>query len=435
MSNKPSLFVMIENEWVGTLIPQGTHAFTFIYSDEWLVKPDACPLSLSMPLQEAPHKESYVYAFFDNLLPDNMAVRQRIQRQFSLPSAHCFDVLSCVGSDCVGALQLLKEKSAITNRRRIQATSLKDSDVANVLRHHHNAPLGMSANHDFRLSIAGAQEKTALLWYESSWQLPMATTPTSHIMKLPIGRIEHAHIDLSDSIENEWLCLKILAAFGLPVCKTQMATFEDQKVLVVERFDRCWNKKGTWLSRLPQEDMCQALGLPSTLKYESDGGPGIKTIMDLLQNSEYSKMDREQFLKTVFLFWVLGAIDGHGKNFSIFLKSKGRFHLTPIYDVISIFPLIEKKQMAIEKTTMAMAVRGKNKHYGWNRIQRRHWLNTAQQCSFPEKAMLAIMEDVFDKLEAVIAQVENELPKAFPEFIAHSIFSGMRSSKKKGEMQ
>lgn len=113
----------------------------------------------------------------------------------------------------------------------------------------------MARDQEFPISIAGAQEKTALLRHNKRWQRPIATTPTTHIFKLPIGKIEHAGIDLSDSVENEWLCMEILREFGLPVATTNIETFEDTKVLVVERFDREISSDKTWIIRHPQEDM------------------------------------------------------------------------------------------------------------------------------------------------------------------------------------
>ena len=97
--------------------------------------------------------------------------------------------------------------------------------------------------------------------------------------------------------------------------------------------------------RLPQEDFCQALGINSGLKYESDGGVGIKEIMDFLNGSYNAKIDRINFFKTNFLFWVLGAIDGHAKNFSLFIEPEGKYRLTPLYDIMSAYPLIAKKQL------------------------------------------------------------------------------------------
>lgn len=168
--------------------------------------------------------------------------------------------------------------------------------------------LSSTAESRARNSLAGAQEKTALLWYQDRWQRPLGSTPTSHIFKLPIGRIEQNNIDLSESCENEWLCLRIAKAFGFPVAHAELATVGQKKVLIVERFDRRWSRDG-WLMRLPQEDFCQALGVAPALKYESHGGPGIADAMKLLLGSRLATPDREMFFKSQILFWMLAAID------------------------------------------------------------------------------------------------------------------------------
>jgi serine/threonine-protein kinase HipA len=312
------------------------------------------------------------------------------------------------------------------------AVPISNQEIARLLKHYQIAPLGMDKNHDFRISIAGAQEKTALLWHQEKWCLPQGTTPTSHIIKLPIGHIKHANIDLSESIENEWLCLKILSAYNLPVNDAKIISFEDVKTLVVERFDRHWAENQKWLMRLPQEDLCQALGKPSGLKYESDGGPGIKTIMNLLLGANNPLVDRQQFMKSVFLFWILGAIDGHAKNFSINIESQGRYQLTPLYDVISAYPIAAKRQLEWQDLKMAMAVKDKNRHYLWQKIQIRHWLATADLCQFSVSLMQNIIDDVFDNMENVISQVSTLLPNNFPQQITDAIFSGMRQVKKRG---
>lgn len=279
--------------------------------------------------------------------------------------------------------------------------------------------------------MAGAQEKTALLWFENKWCLPRGITPTSHIIKLPIGFIKHAHLDLSESIENEWLCLKILEAFQLSVNHSRMINFAGVQTLVVERFDRRWTQDGTWLIRLPQEDLCQALGKPAGLKYESDGGPSIQNIMAILQGSQQALIDRETFMKSVFLFWVLGAIDGHAKNFSICIGPKGRYHLTPLYDVISAYPLAAQHQLEWQKLKMAMSLKSHLRHYHWSTIQLRHWLNMATCCQFSEKRMHSLIDEVCDRMENVIDHVTNLLPNDFPEPISTSIFTGMREVKKR----
>lgn len=427
------LFVYMNGSLVGKLIRESTGQLIFTYDEGWLNWNNSRPISLSMPLTEIPYKGYVVDCYFDNLLPDSELILERIQTRFNAPSKKCFDLLSFIGGDCVGALQLLTQPLT-SNIKKIQGTLINNQAIAKLLKHYQTAPLGMDSKFDFRISIAGAQEKTALLWYDNEWYLPDGETPTSHIIKLPIGIIKHSGIDLSDSVENEWLCLKILSGFNLPTNQAQIIQFDDVKTLVVERFDRRWSEDGQWLIRLPQEDLCQALSVSPGLKYESDGGPGIQEIMRVLQGSQEAPHDRKKFMKSVFLFWVLGAIDGHAKNFSLRLESQGRYQLSPLYDVLSAYPLAAKKQLAWQELKMAMALKGKNRHYLWSNIQLRHWFTMAEKSQFPETLMQEIIDEVCDTMESVINQVAQALPSHFPSHIADPIFTGMRQIRNRCKM-
>ena len=422
------LYVFMNGQKVGRLTRTTAARLRFEYCEEWLQSELKRPLSLSMPLSRQVYIGEVVENFFENLLPDSQPIRSRIQTRFGARSNRCFDLLWHVGRDCVGALQLIPEDAAYLDIRRIDAAELTGPEIADILRNYATMPLGMNDD-DFRISIAGAQEKTALLRLNDKWYRPLGVTPTSHIFKLPIGRIIHSGLDLTDSVENEWLCHLILKAYGIPVADTDIAFFDGIKVLVVKRFDRRWADDRSWLIRLPQEDMCQALNIPPALKYESDGGPGMEKIMTLLLGSVNALADRHLFLKTQVLFWLLAAVDGHAKNFSIFLLPGGSYRLTPLYDVMSAYPLIASQQVDLRKVKMTMAVRGKNAHYHWDTILPRHWLATARSCQFPVDEMEMIIEELLDKTDQVIEQVSAELPAFFPEAVAHSIFHGLRTAR------
>ncbi len=377
---------------------------TFTYNQEWLNTPGARPISLSLPLISQPFIGDVVYNFFDNLLPDNPQIRARIQTKFQAATDQPFDLLACIGRDCVGAIQIIEDKIP-SFKKRINFESLSESEIASLLRDYRQYPLGMKdINDEFRVSIAGAQEKSAFLYHEGKWCKPLKDTPTSHIFKLPIGFIQHQQMDLSDSCENEWLCLKMTEAFGLPVPKSKIVNFEEVKVLVVERFDRKLSSDSTWLMRLPQEDICQALGISPNLKYQSDGGPGIEKIMRLLLGSA-TNTDRDMFYRSQVLFWLLAAIDGHAKNFSVFIEPEGKYHLTPLYDIMSAYPLVTKKQLQIKKIKMAMALKGKNNHYHWHNIQRRHFLETAKAVNYPVERAQVILDEILQQIDFVIEQV------------------------------
>jgi len=284
---------------------------------------------------------------------------------------------------------------------------------------------------DFRISIAGAQEKTGLLWHQNQWHLPLGSTPTSHILKLPIGVLPQKNIDLSDSCENEWLCLKIAAAYGFAVNEANIVYAEEMKALALTRFDRRWSQDGHWLMRLPQEDMCQALGVAPALKYESDGGPGIAGIMHFLLGSRISTDDREVFFKAQILFWLLAAIDGHGKNFSVFLEPESRYRMTPLYDIISAYPLMAAKSIPKQKAKMAMALTGSKKYYKWQTIQPRHFLSTAKVVGFSEQRAGELMAEMKMQTAKVIEAVREQLPVDFPTAISESIFDGVLNQAKR----
>lgn len=420
------LFVYMNNKKVGVLSKISAGVLQFVYDKTWLQSKYGRPISLSMPMQEAPYAGEVVYNYFDNLLPDNDSIRKRIQKRFEIEANHCFDILSYIGADCVGALQLLSEPLAEMKPPTIEAKPVSSQQMVSILKNYRMAPLGMSSDSDFRISIAGAQEKTAFLRYNGKWCAPSGATPTTHIFKLPIGRIEHAGIDLSDSVENEWLCLKILSAWGFEVNEATIIKFGEMKVLACERFDRKWNRDKSDLLRLPQEDMCQVFGVASALKYESDGGPGMLQIMSFLNGSIEAYKDREKFFRACIAFWILGAVDGHAKNFSIRIEPAGRYQLTPLYDVLSAYPSTFKNQLGLKKLKMAMSVKGRNKHYHWHSILKRHWIEMAGHVKFSTEIALKVYESLFDTIEAVIDKVSSELPKEFPPQIADAIFNGMR---------
>lgn len=316
--------------------------------------------------------------------------------------------------------------------QRISGTRLSTAGVAGMLAGALGSPSisGETDVGDFRISLAGAQEKTALLRHDGAWYRPNGATPTTHIFKLPMGPGPQG-IDLSTSVENEWLCAQILQAYGIPVAECRMATFGEYRTLIVERFDRKLASDKSWWLRLPQEDFCQATSTPPSLKYESDGGPGIRRILEVLQGSERAEMDRRDFLRTQVVFWLLAAIDGHAKNFSLFLLPTGSYRLTPRYDVLSAHPVLGsgRGRLARQKVRMAMAVWGGNRHYRWDSIESRHWLRTAQECGV--RGMHEILAEIRNRTPAVLDKVRGRIPRSFPGPLAEAILDGVGTSAKR----
>jgi len=402
------------------------------YFDDWLTDEQARPLSLSLPFLpgNAPYQGQVVTDYFDNLLPDNDTIRRRLAQRHQTGGIDPFQLLAKLGRDCVGAIQLLPEDETPSDVYEIRGEVLNTARIAQRLRNTTSAQALGQPDHDedLRLSIAGAQEKTALLRHEGKWLLPHGSTPTTHIFKLPLGLVGHMQADMRTSVENEWLCSKIVNAYGIPIARCEIEHFEEQKTLVVERFDRTPSSDGSWIIRLPQEDMCQATGASPLRKYQSDGGPGIAQIMELLLGSDHAEQDLRRFFKTQLIFWVLAATDGHGKNFSIAHLARGRYHATLIYDVLSAHPVIGKgkNQIPPQKAKLAMAVRGSTNYYLIEKIQRRHWIVQAQQVGLGAAAAEQLIEEIIESTETVIADVSRLLPGNFPMDLAEAIFSGMK---------
>ncbi len=424
------IVVWMNGERVGAWTRGRTGRHRFTYDASWLESAHRRALSLSLPIPVGLEVSgNAVLHYFDNLLPESERIRRRLSVRFKTGSTEAFELLQAIGRDCVGAVQLLPPDHDPEGFDRLDYEVLKSAEVERILEGV-TVPAALALPDDddgFRISIAGAQEKTALLRVGKRWCRPRHSTPTTHILKLPLGLVGGRRLDLSHSVENEWLCAQLLAELGLPVAHTEMARFGAQKVLVVERFDRRWMANGAWIARLPQEDFCQALGMAFENKYESDGGPGIAQCLKVLAGSEDAAHDGRLFLCAQLAFWLLAATDGHAKNFSLFLLKGDRYRLTPLYDVLSAWPVIGDgaNQVPWKRARLAMALRTKNAHYRLAEIQTRHWRQLAEK-SAVEDAWEA-MAGLVSRVDAALKAVQARLPEDFPASIANRILNGMHA--------
>jgi serine/threonine-protein kinase HipA len=418
------LNVFLNGRLVGMLRRDPTGAIDFQYAKDWLAWENTFPVSLSLPLREDRYIGAPVINVFDNLLPDSDAIRRRIAERIGADGSDAYSLLTALGHDCVGALQFLPDGIDPGKVGTVDGKKVTNGEVAAIVNNLASAPLGMGEDQDFRISLAGAQEKTALLRKDGHWFKPVGTTATTHILKPQIGQLPNG-IDLSNSVENEYLCLKLLAALGVPTAHTEIADFGGRRTLIVERFDRRWTSDGRLL-RLPQEDICQALSVPPTRKYQSDGGPGMRDILQLLKGSDTPQDDIAIFMRACILFWMLGATDGHAKNFSITLGPGGRFRLTPLYDVLTAQPSLDAGQIQQKRFRLAMAV-GRNRHYAVEGIMPRHFLQTAALAGVGAALTRTIFEDLAANTESQTAVVIDALPRGFPDQLASSVLAAVKS--------
>jgi len=435
-SSSRALDIRMNGELVGKWYFTRSDAAVFEYDITWRESPRTRPLSLSLPFLPGndAHRGGHVAAWFDNLLPESREIRERIGARFHTPSLQPFDLLAAIGRDCVGAVQIMPSGADPGDVHRIDGEDLDDAGVARLLRETTASPFfRQDEASELRISVAGAQEKTALLRIGDHWLRPLGPTPTTHILKLPLGLIGPLRADMQESVENEWLCIHILRALGMPVPEVEIAQFRGElgevKALVVKRFDRMLiddDPKSPWIARLPQEDFCQVTGTPAHLKYESEkgGGPGISRILPLLLAGNQPEYDAITFAKAQLAFWLLAAPDGHAKNFSIFLKRDG-YVMTPIYDVLSAWPIIGKgpNEWPYQEAKLAMAVRGTRPRRLLSQISVRHWQKLAAQTG----ALSAFNEMVsmVERTEEALQAVHGLLPSSFPEQLWSRVSKGV----------
>lgn len=427
------LLTFLNTRLVGRLDRRSNGAIEFVYDAHWLASENSLPVSLSLPLREGRYTGRPVSAVFENLLPDSLPIRRRVAERVGAEGVDAYSLLTAIGRDCVGALQFIPDDNAgkgdvAGTQHELTGDELTDEDIAAMIANLGRAPLGIQReiDNDFRISIAGAQEKTALLRLDGRWLRPHGRTPTTHILKPQIGQIETAGgpVDLSNSVENEFYCLKLMSEFGLDTNETEIQTFGPRKVLVVSRFDRFWTRDGRLL-RIPQEDFCQALSVPPTQKYENEGGPGIKDVVQLLKGADDPLADQLAFFTSQIIFWLIGATDGHAKNFSIHLLPRGRFRLTPFYDVLTAQPSLDAKQIPQKDFKLAMAV-GDRRRYRLLDVRPRHFVQSAINAGLPKNTVARAILNILERGEGALERIVELLPHDFPEAIHHSVAAAAR---------
>ena len=410
MARKPAhvpLNVYLNGRLLGRFRREPSGAVEFKYAAEWLAWENAIPVSLSLPLREDRYTGAPVLAVFDNLLPDDPDIRRTVAERTGAAGTDPYSLLAAIGRDCAGALQFLPEGAQPPDVARIESRPVNDAQIAEIVANLAHNPLGLGRDPEFRISLAGAQEKTALLYLDNQWHLPHGTTPTTHILKPQLGVLPNG-IDMSRSVENEHFCMSLASGFGLPVAKTRILDFAGRRILAVERFDRLWTKDKRLL-RIPQEDMCQALSVPPSRKYQSDGGPNIRQVLDLLKGSDAPEEDRRTFLKAQLFFWLIGATDGHAKNFSVRLSPGGRFRLTPLYDILSVQPAFDARQIQKKSFKLAMSV-GDKRHYVMDAIAPRHFQQDGDAAGLPTGAVDAILKELLDAAPSAIESAAKSEP-------------------------
>lgn len=364
------LDVYMQDNLVGYLESKDTGQMTFIYDINYLNKA-AYGISISLPLQEEIFTGLEVNAFFSGLLPEE-SVRERLAKFLGISNKNSFALLEEVGGDCAGALSLYPHgfnpldslKSKSENIETLN--NLKIKEILNLIK---KRPM-LAGDNGYRLSLAGAQDKLAIRFFDNKIILVKNGYPTTHILK-PI--IEH----IKDSAYNELFCMKLARSLGINVPEVFLYFIDNTPYYIVERYDRFVDNNGN-VKRIHQEDFCQALGIIPERKYEREGGPSIKSCQELiLNNTMFPAVDNIKLLNIIIFNYLIGNADAHGKNFSL-LYNKNKPELSPFYDLLSTAVYSELSE------NMAMKLGGK---YKPKEVCLRHFYKLVASTKLAESAM------------------------------------------------
>jgi serine/threonine-protein kinase HipA len=370
------LVALLDGKEAGRVQRDAQGRLSFLYADDWRQSANAFPLSLSMPLGARQHGRSVIEAFLWGLLPDNELVLARWAAKFQVSARNAFALLSHVGEDCAGAVQLVTpERLDVTKSGEHDKVEwLDEDDIANrleTLRKDHAA--WRLPRDTGQFSLAGVQPKTALLRRKGRWGIPSGRLATTHILKPPTGHFAgHA--------ENEHICLRLARDLGLPAAQSTVMRFGNQIAIVIERYDRL--QRGNDIIRIHQEDACQAGDIMPTRKYQNEGGPGAIDIIELLRTYSTDRAtDVDTFAGALGFNWLIAGTDAHAKNFSLLLAA-GRVRLAPLYDVASILPYDE---VDFQKLKLAMKIGGE---YRLAQIGLREWQKFARDARVETDALI-----------------------------------------------
>ncbi len=400
MSTKDrQLLVLMNGRSVGTVRMNNSGRLEFRYDKEWRKSQWALPLSHSMPLTSAVHGNEVISAFMWGLLPDNEVTLREWGKRHHVSPNSCFALLGAVGADCPGAIQFAAPDKLDELQGRGEPQLLDDVEFEDIIVNLTKNPgAGRPvARETGQFSLAGAQPKTALYREGDRWAIPQGRTPTTHILKPAVG-------DLEGQVQNEHFCLRLAQLLDLPSIETELLTVDGTAVICAKRYDRQLNRQGQ-IVRVHQEDMCQALGIHPSRKYENEGGPGIVDIMDMLERvSSRADEDRTRFMRAQVFNFILAGTDAHAKNYSLILAPGKQARLAPLYDVASILPYSDR----LQKLKLAMRISDK---YRLSEIRPQHWERLADQANYPVEQTIEHIRHMLFELPGQSLLVYDEYQK------------------------
>jgi serine/threonine-protein kinase HipA len=391
VADEAALVVQLYGEPVGELIrSRRGNTYRFRYSDSWLTRDGASALSRSLPLERVEYPFEQCQPFFSGLLPEGPA-REALARALHVSPGNDFSLLDRIGGDCAGAVSVVPSERA-QEPDVTELALLSDSELAELLRQLPRRPFLAGGTDRVRLSLAGSQSKLPVIYDGSLFSLPKGS-PSTHIIKIGVAQLDGI-------VENEALCLGLASRLGLQVVSAEPMRITEIEFLLVARYDRIGAGAGAETQRIHQEDVCQALGIPSSAKYENEGGPSIRQLSDLVRSaSARAGADRLELLSlTVFNFLIANS-DAHGKNVSLVYHPQGT-RLAPAYDLVcsSVYPEIEDR--------LAMKIGGQ---YDPRWVRRPNWERLADDLGLGRGGTLSRIRGYADRASEIAREVAQGL--------------------------
>lgn len=391
------LIAYMEDRVVGSFTPAPPSFVNFAYSEEWIKNGPGTQISLALPVLPA-GQEQDATAFVAGLLPDSIKHRNQLAVEMGIeddPSD--FSFLEKMGRDIAGAMTVLPEGEALSTGNAPSVQWLENEEFADHLRHLPRRPLLFDNDEEdgVILSLAGVNDKTAVVHRKGRIGFPQNGLPSSHIVKVDIPGLEN-------SIKTEQFCLNLAGEVGLPVPPSGLKTFEDQTFMLMARYDRSLRDRK--LKRVHQEDFCQALGILPGKKYQRHGGPGWPESFELVMESSNPLEDRRLLLDYAFFQFFSGNPDAHAKNYSLIYRGgPGSVRLAPIYDLNNA--AAHRHNFKKTNSIMAMSI---GKQFNPDRVTEEDWRQFAKDCGFSGDVILdevsSFAQRVIDALPAALSQ-------------------------------
>ncbi len=377
-----------ETKLIGQLWLDSRQRFAFQYDPDYLADADSYAISLYLPLQIEPFEDDKPRPFFANLLPEG-DLRDLIARAIHISTHNDMAMLEAIGGECAGAFSILPEGYKPDSDG--DYTPISNDELDEIIANTKTTPM-LASTKERRLSLAGAQEKLPVYIKDNQFYLPSGSAPSSHIIK-PQSRF------FDDTVINEAFCMQLAAMVGLNVPETFIWQGERESAFVIKRYDR---QGDTHISRLHQEDFCQALGCLPERKYENEGGPGLNLCFDLISDhSSHPLLDKKQLIEWVIFNYIIGNTDAHAKNISL-IYNNGTPRLAPFYDLLctQVYPDLTAK--------MSMKIGGEIRS---NWVQKRHWERFAESIQVkPNQIFKALLQ-----MPDAISNAANDLADQFPQ--------------------